>query len=230
MTDPLAQLPLAIHLPADETFDSFYPGDNRVLLARLAEPASAARSSLYLWGERGSGRSHLLYAVCHQAVNQASCYLPLAEWRTLAPEMLEGLEQYATICIDDVDAVAGQAAWELALFGLFNRVSEGQGRIVFSAAATPRHAGFDLPDLASRLDWGEVHRLAPLTDEGKIAALQLRAQQRGLELGDEAARFLIQRVSRDMRSLLDKLDQLDRASLVAQRRLTVPFIKQTLGL
>ena len=87
-----------------------------------------------------------------------------------------------------------------------------------------------MPDLASRLDWGRVVGLLPLDDADKLRALQLRAQLRGLSLSDDVGRYLLQHLARDMRSLCHALERLDRASLVAQRRLTLPFIKQVLAI
>ena len=156
-------------------------------------------------------------------------YLPLQELLTLAPELLEGLEQQALIAIDDVQAIAGMPQWEEALFHLYNRVRDCGHRLVVSATVAPAGLTLTLPDLTSRLGWGPVFQLAALSDTDKRAALQMRARRRGLELGNEVPEYLLRRCPRDMDSLFSLLNQLDRASLVAQRRLTIPFVRELLG-
>ena len=134
------------------------------------------------------------------------------------------------VCIDDVDAVAGDADWEAALFDLCNQVSDSGGQLVLSARSTPRESSFELADLRSRLSRLPIFHLRPLDDEQRVAALQLRAQHRGFELPGETARYLLKRSKRDMASLFDVLDKLDLESLRAQRRLTIPFVRDALQL
>jgi DnaA family protein len=169
--------------------------------------------------------------VCRPAAERGEpvVYLPLRQRAELAPALLEGLETLVLICIDDVDAIAGDAAWEAALFHLFNRVRERGGRIVITGAAAPRNLGLSLPDLATRLGWGLVFQLHPLTDAEKAQALRLRARARGMEMPEAVAAYLLQRHARDMAALFALLERLDQASLAAQRRLTVPFVREVAG-
>ncbi|WKE66911.1 DnaA inactivator Hda [Gallaecimonas kandeliae] len=229
------QLPLAVQLPDDETFVSFYPGDNAQLVAAVKNAARAeGKRVLYLWGKGMSGRSHLLHAACALAAERgaAAAYLPLKARDQMAPAMLEGMEKLALVCIDDVGAIAGDNPWESQVFDLYNRVLETRdgAHLVITAEAPPQQLGLELADLVSRLDWGVTYQLQPLDDEGKLAALQLRAGLRGFTLPDDVGRFLLNRLSRDMRSLFEALDALDRASIAAQRKLTIPFVKQALQL
>lgn len=221
------QLPLGLSLKDSATFAGFHPGGNGVLLEALA----ADESPLYLWGPTGSGKTHLLQAVCHAAAGrgEAPAYLPLAQQATLAPQMLEGLERQAVVAVDDVQCIAGLPDWEEALFHLFNRLREERHRLVVAANCAPAGLGLQLPDLGSRLGWGPVFQLQPLDDAGKRAALQLRARQRGMELPDEVAGYLLRRSPRDMASLFALLQRLDQASLAAQRRLTIPFVRELIA-
>lgn len=231
-SNPPAQLPLAIQLPDDETFTSFLPAGNEALLAQLHYILGQRQADVtYLWGPSGSGKSHLLHACCAQLVELPCVYLPLKMTDVMAPEMLEGLEYSSLICIDDIDQVAGNPEWERRLFDLYNRIHElQQGCLVISASAPARRLPWQLPDLRSRLDWGTAFKVAPLSDEGKLQALQLRARGRGMQLSDDAGRFLLNHCARDMSSLWQTLDRLDHASIAAQRRLTIPFIKEVLGI
>lgn len=143
--------------------------------------------------------------------------------------MLEGLESLHLVALDNLNEIAGAEAWEQAIFDLYNRIREQGKVLVVSGNAAARHLDVKLPDLQSRLDWGTSYQLAAPSDESKLAILQLRANMRGLVLSDEAGRFLLHRASRDIGDLWHTLDQLDTASMQAQRKLTVPFIKQALG-
>lgn len=225
-----AQLPLQIRFRDGMTFAEFVPGRNAEAVCHL-EDAFAAGQSVYLWGAAGTGKTHLLQAVCRLGAGRAEAvvYVPLRQRAELSPAMFDGLEALALVCIDDVDAIAGDAAWEAALFHLFNRVRDRGGRIALAGAASPRALGLGLPDLATRLAWGLVFQLHPLADEEKAQALRLRAQARGMDMPEAVARYLLQRHARDMVALFALLERLDRASLAAQRRLTVPFVREVAG-
>ena len=111
---------------------------------------------------------------------------------------------------------------------LYNRLRDADTRLVVAAEKSPTGSDFKLADLASRMCWGPVYQLRMLDDEEKKTALQLRAKNRGLDLDDNVVDYLIKRSSRDMQSLFNLLDKLDKASLVAKRKLTVPFVRELL--
>lgn len=231
------QLPLGLQLNDYATFSNFVAGANTIALQSVQACAAVTRAGsgepfLYLWGGEGSGRTHLLQSACHLASQQGSSvfYLPLLQAAEFSLEMLEGLECMTLLCIDDLQSIAGQPDWEQALFHLYNRVRDQGSRLIVTATATPSELGMQLPDLVSRLSWGTAFHLLPLEDEQKLQALQLRAQCRGFELPLESGRYLLRRYPRDMHALFSLLDRLDQASLVAQRRLTIPFIREVLAL
>ena len=226
------QLPLGLALRDSARFDSFFPGQNREALdsVRLAA-AGQGESLVFLAGPAGTGKSHLLQAACHHATGcrRAATYLPLRQLAGLAPGVLDGLEQLDLVCLDDVQFVAGETAWEHALFDLFNRLREAGGTLLATGERRPDLIGFGLPDLASRLGWGLTYRLRPLADADMLAALTCRAAGRGLALPEETASYLLKRVPRDPAGVFDLLDRLDQASMVEQRRLTIPFVRAVLA-
>ena len=141
------------------------------------------------------------------------------------PGMLEGLASRELVCIDDIDVIAGEPGWELALFDLCNQLLDVAGQLIVSAAAAPRECRIELADLQSRFSKLPVFQLNPLDDDARVAALQLRSRHRGLELPDETAGYLLKRSRRDMTSLYEVLDKLDKEALRAKRRLTIPFVR-----
>lgn len=225
-----AQLPLSIRFRDGMGFAEFVPGRNLEAVQHLQD-TFAAGQSVYLWGAAGTGKTHLLQATCRLAAarGETVVYVPLRRRDELAPALLEGLEALALVGIDDIDAVAGDATWESALFHLYNRARERGGRLALSGAAAPRALGLGLPDLATRLGWGLVFHLHPLDDADKAQALRLRARARGMDMPEAVARYLLQRHARDLGALFTLLERLDRASLAAQRRLTVPFVREIAG-
>jgi DnaA family protein len=220
----MKQLALGVRLRADAVFESFAPGQNSEVLTALR---AANTAPLWLWGAQGSGKTHLLQAVC-AAAGDSAAYFPLDRSLALPPDALAGFERTQVLCIDDVDAVAGDQAWEHALFRLFNDATDLRTRLIFAAAAAPRQAAWVLDDWRSRAASCVVYQLRELDDEGRIEALRLRAAQRGLQLPYETSEYLLKRMPRDLPSLLQILDALDEASLVEQRRLTIPFIRDEL--
>ena len=228
------QLSLPIHQIDEHTFENFYANNNLLLLNSLHQNWQQIQQQFfYIWGAPGCGKSHLLCALCNQYLNEqrAAIYVPLNKSHYFSPAVLENLEQQEVVCLDDLQAVIGEAEWEMALFDLFNRIKAG-GRtlLLISATVSPSALKVQLPDLASRLKWGEIYQLTPLTDTQKLEVLQENARRRGIELPAETAQFLLKRLDRDMHTLLQTLAKLDKASLQAQRNLTIPFVKETLGL
>lgn len=221
-----AQLPLAVNLRDGADFEGFQVQDNAaaVAAARALEPGVC-----YLWGERGSGRSHLLQAACGEAgrAGWRCAYLPLAS-EGLTPDHLRGLDTMDLVALDDIDAIAGRDDWEQGLFHLYNRLHDNHRRLLVSASSSPAELPLELADLRSRCGWGLVFRLRRLDEAGLRRALVLRAGRRGLALPDEVLDYLMRRLPRDPETLFELLDRLDRASLAAKRRLTIPFIREQL--
>jgi DnaA family protein len=213
-------------------FASYVAGRNQLVVGALAGLRSGSGPvCTFVHGPSGAGKSHLLQAICAAASSrqETSSYLPLAQLTSLGPEMLAGCGDLAYVCVDDIELIAAQAGWERALFGLHQQLDERGGKLIVTASQPPSAIGFALADLASRLAGGLVFALQPLDDADRMAALQLRAHLRGFELPDDAAQYLLRRLPRDMNSLYAFLDELDQASLQAQRRLTLPFVREILS-
>jgi len=224
------QIPLGVRLTDRAVFGSFLAAHNTEVLQHLQHLASGAAGGLtWLCGPRGSGKSHLLQAACAAASERMRAgYVPLADVAALGVGVLDGLPEMQCLCLDDIDRVAGQLDWERGIFGLLREMEESGARLVLAAQVPPAMLHWTLADLGSRCAAGAVFQLRLLEEEEQRAALQLRAHLRGLELPDETWHWLRKRFPRDMRTLYQLLDTLDEAALTAQRRLTVPFIRQVL--
>jgi DnaA family protein len=227
----MRQIPLGLRLPDRAVFASFLPGRNAEALAHAQRLAAGECAGLtWLCGPSGAGKTHLLQAVCAAASERMRAgYVPLAQIRSLGVGVLEGLPQLDCLCLDDIDAVSGQGEWERGIFGLLHELQDAGGRLITAAQAPPRLLSWALPDLGSRCAAGAVLQLRVLDEAEQQQALKLRARLRGFELPDETLQWLQRRFPRDMTSLYELLDTLDEAALVAQRRLTIPFIREVLS-
>lgn len=224
------QLTLGMTLGSDRTFATLVAGPNTEALAAVRAALQSRGQLVFLWGGEGSGRSHLLQALVHEAARdqRPAAMLPLAERAAWAPEILEGWDGMDLVALDDVDAIAHDMDWERAVFNLFNAVRDSGGNLVVTASQAPGGLDMLLPDLRSRLGSMLVYQWQGLDDDGRLQALRVKAKARGMELPVEAAQWLLARYPRDMHFLADVIERLDRASLAAQRRLTIPFIRELL--
>ena len=211
------------------TFEEFVAGGNGELVERLRSGRrhGQAFDCLWLFGEAGTGKTHLLQAICHEESNAA--YIPAREIDA-KDDPIEAYGKFDTVTVDDVTEWIGEDGSERPLMGLYNVLRDRYARLVLTADRSPRDLAFALPDLGSRLRAASCYRVQPLTDRGRLRLLAAVANERGLDLPDDVARFLLARTNRDQRELLGVLDRLDKASLAQGRRLTIPFVKQTLGL
>jgi DnaA family protein len=226
----MRQLPLSVRIPDRAVFGTYLPARNAQPVEHLTLVAGGHRlETTWLCGPHGTGKTHLLQAVCVQvSETKQAAYFPMREFVTLGVGVLEELPPFDCLCLDDVDAVTGNREWERALFAVLIEMQDRGARMVMSAEVPPALIQWALPDLGSRCAASAVFQLRALDEDEQQEALKLRARVRGVELPDETARWLLRRFPRDMRTLYDLLDTLDEASLVAQRRLTVPFIRSVL--
>lgn len=202
----MRQLVLEISPPAEPTFAGFVTGENAELLASLRGLAAGelSESVLYLWGGPGSGRSHLLGATLRAAPDPARLVLA-----------------------DDVDAL--DTPGQIALFNRINEVrAEGGGAVLAAGSAPPAQLNLR-EDLRSRLAWGLVYQVKPLSDADKAAYLREAAARRGMRIPDEVVSWLLSHVRRDLHTLVAILAQLDTYSLSHKRPVTIPLVREALA-
>lgn len=198
----MRQLPLEISVPSEPDLDNYVPGANAEALTRVRDLATGAlpEAIVYLWGEPGSGRSHLLRA---------------------AARANPGL-----VIVDDVETL--DPVSQQALFNAINAARDGQAPVLVAGSAPPAQLALR-EDLRTRLGWGLVYQLKPLSDVDKALHLRTEAERRGLKLTDEVVRYLLNHLPRDLASLKGVLDRLDRHSLARQRPVTLPLVREALA-
>lgn len=225
------QLPLALRWPRRQRFEHFHAGSNAVAVAALERAARDPESPwLVLAGPHGSGKTHLLVAACQAAaaLGRRVQYLPLRALRGPAADAIRGSAGAELLALDDVQAIAGDAAAEHALFDAYNRGRADGATLLFAADAAPAQLALQLPDLRSRLGACTLLSLKPLDEAERRAVLRAHAAARGIGLDDAVLDWLFARHARDLGALHDLLDRLDSASLAAKRRITVPFLRDFL--
>ena len=229
-----AQLPLALPVGPDQRFELFVGHDWAIEVLRAAATGERVDASieagLFVEGVEGSGKSHLLLAACREAneAGRRARYLPVPAFAGALGTMLEGLDANDLVALDGIEAAAASREDCEALFHLHNRLRDAGRTLLYASRLPAGDMAWALPDLRSRLGQGLRVSLDVLDDDGRREALRRRAARRGLELDDAVLDWLYRRVDRDLKSLTALLDRLDRAAMAAQRRLTVPFVRQAL--
>ncbi len=225
------QLPLQFEFRANQTFNDFFAGSNGEIISHLQNSvAGTGELQIFLWGQTGLGKSHLLQACCHLAhsLKRSSFYFDLAAEKLPDIALLTGLDAMDIVCFDNIDYIAGNRNWEIAFFNFFNRHRDSEHTLIISASCSPNDLAIQLPDLKTRLNWGLTLKMQPLANNDRITALIFKANQMGFEISPQVGLFLLTHYDRDLSALWRLLEQLDQASLAAKRKLTIPFLKTIL--
>jgi DnaA family protein len=225
------QVPVNFEFRANQSFADFFPGENQDIIEHLQQSVRGeGEQQIFIWGAKGLGKSHLLQACCHYAYQRQrrAFYFAFTNRDLPDPALLTDLEKFDTVCLDNIEFIAGDHVWELALFNFFNQHRGLGHQLIFSSTQAPQQLAIQLSDLRTRINWGLALKIKPLSEADCIAALIFKANQMGFEISPQAGRFLFTHYARDLPTLWDLLAQLDRASLAAKRKLTLPFLKQFL--
>lgn len=250
MSNP-EQFPLSFRLDREATFDNFLSFDSGSLVQTLKNLVTSDNSEwIYIAGERGNGVSHLLHATIAYAEHhghRALCFdfrwiietamqageSSIEAATRFVSELFEGCENYDVLCIDHLDSMVERQSFteslERIVFYQLTRIQQKRySKIVFGAHNVVSEIKITLPDLRSRLSLAAPFRITRYSDEQKQKIIAFRCARRGLYMPDEVSRYIVERYSRDMSTLINYVNHLDRQALANARRLTVPFVKHVL--
>ncbi len=225
------QIPLHLTPPELYQLNNFYFVQAELHSAVMSFCQEKEPPFLFLWGDYGSGKTHLALAIAEQAQinHKKMLYLPLADLvKTASPAVLQGVEELDLLCLDEFEAIAGVTEWEEALFHCFNRSQQSGCQLLVASRDNPVALKLTLADLRSRMATGLIYQLDTLNDNAKEKVMMVQSQARGLEMSNDVAQYLLRHHSRDITILMRMLQRLDKASMAAQRRLTIPFVRQVL--
>jgi DnaA family protein len=224
------QIPLPLTPRRDSRFEDFVSGPNHAVVAALRHMPDEPGSHIFLYGGEGSGKTHLLNALCYETRERRgrAFYLALKRLPKDAIASLQGLEKLDLVCVDDLHVIAGDAAWEEALFHCFNRIREANGRLLISSQKRLSALNLGLPDLASRLAWGLRLPLMPLEDHDKLSVINRHCNALGFDLPEDVQKYLLKHHDRSMSALIQTVENLHQAALTHKRRITVPLAREVL--
>ena len=225
----MRQIPLDVSLSEYMTFETFYLGPNKSVVDSLRDEKNQL---IWLAGLEGFGKTHLLHAFLnsHEHENKKVLYLPMSESQDFTPDILDNLAQYDLVAIDDIENIIGYMTWEEQLLKFYEDSYSTRNKILITANDTPKGLNFLLPDLSSRFNLALIERLRPMNEDEMIKAILIHSKARGFDLPEDSAKYLINRVPRDVSVLIDMIKLLDYESLSMQRKLTIPFIKTVLDI
>ncbi|WP_282267826.1 DnaA regulatory inactivator Hda [Stenotrophomonas sp. PS02298] len=224
------QLPLALRYPPDQRFETFIGAPEGALPQLRAVANGGSQDWIYLVGAGATGKTHLALATCAAALQagRRPAYLPLQAAGTRLQDALEALEGHDVLALDGLEYVAGRREQEITLFEFHNRARAADVTVIYTSRLPPDGLGLVLPDLRSRLSQCSRITLEPLDAEGRGAVLRERSVRRGLVMDEATLDWLLTRTGRDLSGLVTLLERLDRESLAAKKRITVPFLKRVL--
>ena len=223
--EQVVQTTIPIDRVNSANFSNYHAQDNQQTLTLLQDFLNDEKlcGSCYIWGERGTGKSHLLYASCKQI--PSSVYIPLLDLQ-LQPDVLTAVVKFRLVCIDDIDAVACQTDWESQLLILLENTEQNGNLLVLTGNRPPVDLHFESNDLVNRLQGRRVFKLSSASDQTKVRMLVDRANERGLTVEPSVAEFILRRHARDTHSLMRLFDRVALASLESRRRITIPFLRE----
>ena len=223
-----SQLPLNLNLDSETRFQNFFEFSSD---AEVLKELKGETSFVYLWGSEGSGRSHLLQAVCHVAYSrhESSMFLSLTKAESYSPEMLAGIEGMSVVCLDDIQAITMDLAWEEAIFRLYNEAQQTNCRLIVSSDRSPHDLSISLADLKSRLCGFPVFKLHSPDEKERFDILKFRAKLRGMKLDNDVLNYIANNLRRSLHEIIDLLNMLDEASKIEKRKITIPLIKKVTG-
>ena len=207
-------------------FRDFYTNKENLNLVNDLKEQEAG--DIIIQANSNLGKSHLLQSVCnyYNEIGKSSFYLPIKTALDYEPSVLDSIHEIDLICIDDIDFLAKNDNWERAIFNLINQCQQSTSRIIFSLSVSIDRAGFNLPDLISRLNKLLKYNVANLENEDIEGAISLIIEHNSINIGDKEINYILNHAKRDIAYLKQILFKLDEYSLSTKKKITIPLIKE----
>ena len=206
------------------SFNDFYfeSSNNEIRMAL------ESNEDLVMYGVKDAGKSFLLQSTCnfYSSKEKSSVYIPIHEAINFGTDFVDSLEGLDVICIDDIELVAANEKWELAIFNLINSCLISDCRLIFSSSVNPSSIDFKLNDLSSRIKKIDHIELYPISDANLPEAVRFVSHLRSINLGDKEINYLVTYSKRNISNLIEIINKLDQLSMELKRKITIPLIKE----
>ena len=234
MNNP-TQLIFPFQVNQKASFKSFFCSpDNIELMSRLTDlVVSKNADELIINGAEGSGKSFLMQAICNELSSSGKqfAFIPMNKAINMGVEIFQNLASLNAVCIDDLQLILSREEWETALFNLINECQQSNCSLILSFGGNQFLEDItQLPDLLSRIKRMEFMKLQAVQDECLNQALDFVSQQLGINLEKAELEFLLNHQTREFSLLVENIISLDRQAASLKRKITIPFIKETLNL
>ena len=234
MNNP-TQLIFPFQVNQKASFASFFCSpDNAELMSRLSDlVVSKNADELIINGAEGSGKSFLMQAICNELSSSGKqfAFIPMNKAINMGVEIFQNLASLDAVCIDDLQLILSREEWEIALFNLINECQQSNCSLILSFGGNQSLEDItQLPDLLSRIKRMEFMKLQAVQDECLNQALDFVSQQLGINLEKAELEFLLNHQTREFSLLVENIISLDRQAASLKRKITIPFIKETLNL
>ncbi len=207
---------LGLTTASEASFETFFVGENELAIDRVHQG-----ERVWLFGEAATGKTHLLRSLARETTD--------ARYSAECPSNLDEDLRSPLVLIDDIDHLCGDEENEYALFAAYEATDFDKTRWVVSAQVAPNQVSFLYRDLASRMSLFERVELKPVPESARGSLLKFWANDRAIGISDEVIQFLLDRIPRTQESLWDTLQKLDRTSMLENRTLTIPFVREVMG-
>ena len=220
------QLPLDFKNTQTKTFIDFLEGKNFVVLKSLKSFIDSDETLFYLWGETGSGKTHLLQAYVTQLLASEKTAVIIKPSELDQRQNVQLIEMFDIVCIDNVENIAQNKAREEALFFWINEIKQAGKKIILAGQLSNNSPQWQLPDLRSRLQAGRTHELKTLNREDSLTVFKQQAENKGIKIDSKIENYLKNNCDMNMSYLSSLLVKLDEATLVEKKQVTIPLLKK----
>jgi DnaA-homolog protein len=226
------QLTLDLCCGKKHDFDSFLGEGSEQICQQIKGIICCEPGFVYLHGGVSVGKTHLLESSCRLVLSKGNnaMYLDMRNIHAWSPDVLSGLTGIGVVCLDNIESIAGNYAWEESVFNLYNRAVEAKTPLVISGEFLPKDIGFVLPDLRTRLGSGVSFHLYDLNDKGKINVMRNKALSMGFDLEDKHFEYIIHNYNRDLAMLLDLIEKIAAITFETKKKVSLSNIKTAMSI